>query len=118
MTNKDNVRLTEKQELFCQAKAAGKNNKAAAIEAGFLPASASVTASRMMNNPAIVKRISALAKGEGLSHSVQLKLVESIADDRQAHIRRLAELSDMRCYTGRGIDWEMSGILCGAERGS
>ena len=101
MTNKDNVRLTEKQELFCQAKAAGKNNKAAAIEAGFLPASASVTASRMMNNPAIVKRISALAKGEGLSHSVQLKLVESIADDRQAHIRRLAELSDMARSKGQ-----------------
>lgn len=101
MTKKDNVKLTEKQELFCQAKAAGKNNKAAAIDAGFLPASASVTASRMMNNAAIVKRISALAKGEGLSQSVQLKLVESIADDRQAHIRRLAELSDMARSKGQ-----------------
>jgi len=101
LTKKDNVKLTEKQELFCQAKAAGKNNKAAAIDAGFLPASASVTASRMMNNAAIVKRISALAKGEGLSQSVQLRLVESIADDRQAHIRRLAELSDMARSKGQ-----------------
>ena len=101
MTKSANVKLTEKQELFCQAKAAGKSNKAAAIDAGFLPASASVTASRMMNNAAIVKRIASLAKGEGLSQAVQLKLVESIADDRQAHIRRLAELSDMARSKGQ-----------------
>ena len=101
MTKQTNVRLTEKQELFAQAKASGKNNKAAAIEAGFLPASASVTASRMMNNGAIVKRIASLVKGEGLSQAVQLKLVESIADDRQAHIKRLAELSDMARSKGQ-----------------
>ena len=101
MTKSANVKLTEKQELFAQAKAAGKSNKTAAIEAGFLPASASVTASRMMNNGAIVKRIASLVKGEGLSQAVQLKLVESIADDRQAHIRRLAELSDMARSKGQ-----------------
>jgi len=101
LDKKANVKLTEKQELFCQAKASGKGNKSAAIEAGFLPASAAVTASRMMNNAAIVKRISALAKGEGLSQAVQLKLVETIADDRQAHIRRLAELSDMARSKGQ-----------------
>ena len=101
MNKKANVKLTEKQELFAQAKASGKGNKSAAIEAGFLPASAAVTASRMMNNTAIVKRISALAKGEGLSQSVQLKLVENIADDRQAHIKRLAELSELARAKGQ-----------------
>ena len=45
--NKANIKLTEKQELFCQFKAAGRSNVDAARDAGFGAASAGVTASKL-----------------------------------------------------------------------
>ena len=99
--NKGNVKLTEKQELFCQAKAAGQNNREAALSAGFGSASAAVTASRMMRKPAILSRISALQHGTELSANARVSLVESIRDERQAHIKRLADLSELARSKGQ-----------------
>ena len=99
--NKGNVKLTEKQELFCQAKAAGQNNKEAALSAGFGIASAAVTASRLLRKPAILSRISALQHGTELSANARVSLVESIRDERQAHIKRLADLSELARSKGQ-----------------
>ena len=98
---KGNIKLTEKQELFCQAKAAGQNNRDAALSAGFGAASAGVTASRMMRKPAILSRISALQHGTDLSANARVSLVESIRDERQAHIKRLADLSELARSKGQ-----------------
>ena len=99
--NKGNVKLTEKQELFCQYKAAGRSNVDAARDAGFGAASAAVTASRMMRKPAILSRISALQHGTELSANARVSLVESIRDERQAHIKRLADLSELARSKGQ-----------------
>ena len=99
--NKANIKLTEKQELFCQYKAAGRSNVDAARDAGFGAASAAVTASRMMRKPAVISRINALQHGTEVSASARVSLVESIRDERQAHIKRLADLSELARSKGQ-----------------
>lgn len=56
------TKLTDKQQVFVTNKAAGVNNRDAAIAAGYAEGSADVAAHRLMKKPAIIAAIKAAKK--------------------------------------------------------
>lgn len=72
-------KLTEKQQRFVDAVAAGVPQRQAALNAGYAPVSAKVTASQMMQRADIKAAIKAAKKSQGVSTS---KNNEQSEDDR------------------------------------
>lgn len=69
------TKLTEKQRKFVQAKLNGKDNREAAIIAGYSEHSASMTGSQLMNNPRIKDYLDSNLKADMGSGGSSLPLV-------------------------------------------
>lgn len=76
--------LTPKQEAFCQIFAQGTNATEAAKVAGYSVKSAHVTASRMLDMPAIIARVAELKR------LVTERVIEKVAEAQSDVIERLA----------------------------
>ena len=77
------TKLTGMEESFCQAKASGLSATKSAIAAGYKPAGAAVTGSRMTRKPKIMQRLEELGR----------ETSERLDMDRAGHIERLGLLS-------------------------
>lgn len=100
-------RLSPREQKFVAAYLVHGKQRQAAVEAGYAPSSASQSASRLMKQPRIKEKLTALAKAQlspeyGVTKSGILALTADIAKDKgidvNARLKALTLLSKLQGY--------------------